>query len=81
MCTRNTSLTEKAWKVRREVFMLLFTKLLLIDWLVISRNHHVGFFFFFKHVNLELETELSLNYTLLFGKFKDRCVYASYKVE
>lgn len=59
--------------------MLLFTKLLLKDWLVISRNHHVGFLFL--HVNLELETELSLNYTLLFGKFKDRCVYASYKVE
>lgn len=80
MCTRNTSLTEKAWKVRREVFMLLFTKLLLKDWLVISRNHDVGFLFFL-HVNLELEMELSLNYTLCFGKFKDRCVYASYKVE
>lgn len=81
MCTRNTSLTEKAWKVRREVFMLLFTKLLLKDWLVISRNHDIGFFFFFVHVNLELEMELSLNYTLRFGKLKDRCVYASYKVE
>lgn len=79
MCTRNTSLTEKAWKVRREVFMLLFTKLLLKDWLVISRNHDVDYFFL--HVSLELETELSLNHTLLFGKFKDRCVYASYKVE
>lgn len=32
-------------------------------------------------MNLELETELSLNYTLHWGKFKDRCVYASYKVE
>ena len=59
--------------------MLLFTKLLLKDWLVISRNHDVGFFFL--HVHLELEMELSLNYTLGFGKFKDRCVYASYKVE
>lgn len=69
MCTRNTSLTEKAWKVRREVFMLLFTKLLLKDWLVISRNHDVGLllFFFFLHMNLELETELSLNYTLRLG--------------
>lgn len=81
MCTRNTSLTEKAWKVRREVFMLLFTQLLLKDWLVISRNHAVGLIFFFLHMNLELETELSLNCTLLLGQFKDRCVYASYKVE
>lgn len=32
-------------------------------------------------MNLEFETELSRNYTLCFGKFKDRCVYASYKVE
>lgn len=80
MCTRNTSLTEKAWKVRREVFMLLFTRLLSKDWLVISRNHDVGLLFFL-HVNLELETELSLNFTLHLGKFKDRCVYASYKVE
>ena len=47
MCTRNTSLTEKAWKVRREVFMLLFTQLFLKDWLVISRNHAVGLIFFF----------------------------------
>lgn len=63
--------------------MLLFTKLLLNDWLVISRNHDVGFFFFFfffKPMNWELEMELSLNYTLCLGKFKDRCVYASYKV-
>lgn len=60
--------------------MLLFTKLLLRDWLVISRNHNVGLFFFL-HVNLELEMKLSLNYTLHLGKFKDRCVYASYKVE
>lgn len=36
-------------------------------------------YYFFSYVNLELE--LSLNYTLRFGKFKDRCVYASYKVE
>lgn len=41
----------------------------------------LDFIFFFLHVNLELEMELSLNYTLHFGKFKDRCVYASYKVE
>lgn len=41
----------------------------------------LDFFFFFVHVNLELEMELSLNYTLRFGKLKDRCVYASYKVE
>lgn len=68
MCTRNTGLTEKAWKVRREVFMLLFTQIFLKDWLVISRNHAVGLiFFFFLHVNLELDTELSLNCTLLFG--------------
>lgn len=32
-------------------------------------------------MNLELETELSLNYTSRLGKFKDRCVYASYKAE
>lgn len=60
--------------------MLLFTKLLLKVWLVISRNHNVGFFSF-SHMNLELDTELSLNYPLLFGTFKDRCVYASYRVE
>lgn len=60
--------------------MLLFTKLLLKVWLVISRNHNVGFFSF-SHMNLELDTELSLNYPLLFGSFKDRCVYASYRVE
>lgn len=60
--------------------MLLFTKLLLKDWLVISRNQHVGVFPP-PHVILALETELSLIYTLLFGKLKDRCVYASYKVE
>lgn len=36
---------------------------------------------FILHVSLELQMELSLNYTLLFGKFKNRCVYASYKVE
>lgn len=60
--------------------MLLFTKLLLKDWLVISRNQHVGFFFF-ADINLKLETELFLNCILLFDKFKDRCVYASYKAE
>lgn len=48
--------------------MLLFTQIFLKDWLVISRNHAVGLiFFFFLHVNLELDTELSLNCTLLFG--------------
>lgn len=69
MYTRNTSLAEKAWKVRREVFMLLFTKqktknkkkLLLKDWLVISRNQHVEFLF--PPVNLEL-TDCSLNHAL-----------------
>lgn len=81
MCTRNTSLTEKAWKERQEVFMLLFTKdfektgwsyLEIMMWIIII-------IFFTLH--LELEMELSLNYTLLLGKLKDRCVYASYKVE
>lgn len=61
--------------------MLLFTQLFLKDWLVISRNHAVGLIFFFLHVNLELDIKLSLNCTLLLDKFKDRCVYASYKVE
>lgn len=32
-------------------------------------------------MSLELEMELSLNCTWLLGKSKDRCVYASYKVE
>lgn len=66
MYTRNTSLAEKAWKERQEVFMLLFTKkkqkqkkLLFKDWLVISRNQHVEFFF--PPVNLELVRDCSLN--------------------
>lgn len=57
-------------------------KLLWKDWLVISRNHNVDYyFFFFFTLHSELEKELSLHYTLLFGKFKDGCVYASYKSE
>lgn len=60
--------------------MLLFTKLLLKDWLVISRNHHVGLFFLICEFGIRNRTLPEL-YTLRFGKFKDRCVYASYKVE
>lgn len=86
MYTRNTSLAEKAWKERREVFMLLFTKkkqkqkkkLLLKDWLVISRNQHVEFFF--PPVNLELVRDWSLNYFVLHA-VESGCVYASSRVE
>lgn len=81
MCTRNTSLTEKAWKVRQEVIMLLFTKWLLKVWLVISRNHNVGFFFFFLTDEFGIRNGTLPQLYFAFGKFNNRCVYASYKVE
>lgn len=82
MCTRNTSLTEKAWKVRQEVFMLLFTNYFeKTGWSYLEIIMWIITFFFFFTLHSELEKELSLHYTLLFGKFKDGCVYASYKSE
>lgn len=52
MCIRNISLIEKVWKVRREVFMLLFIKLFLKDWLVIFRNYDVDYFYFIREFGI-----------------------------
>lgn len=60
--------------------MLLFTKLLGKDWLVISRNQHVGFF---SSSTCEFEIQNRTLPELRFAFFEtfDRCVYASYKAE
>lgn len=87
MYTGNTSLAEKAWKVRREVFMLLFTKrkkkkkkklLFLKDWLVISRNQHVEFFFPIQKFGIN--GPLPKSHFVLHA-IKNGFVYASYRVQ
>lgn len=86
MYTRNTSLAEKAWKERREVFMLLFTKketktkkLLLKDWLVISRNEHVGFFL--PTCKFGISKGLLPKPHFVVHAVENGCVYASSRVE
>lgn len=86
MYTRNTSLAEKAWKVRREVFMLLFTKTKTKKKITITFKRLAGHiqkstcWIFFPTYKFGINGLLPKSYFVLHA-IKNGCVYASYRVE